>query len=86
MADEEIAKTVERRDDDEGVPWDIKRLVLSLGGYEDWKGFITFEVFNDKEFNIFDGDGHGEGKWSYEEIEMDAARRLRDFLNYAVKD
>lgn len=70
---------------DENKPWDIKKLVLSLGGESDENGFITFEIFNDDTFNIFEGDGNSfDYKWFYEDIDIRAAARLRDFLNYAV--
>lgn len=69
-------------------PWDIKRLLLSLGGEDglDSNGFIVFEIFNNERFNIYEGDGRSESKWFYEEIDLEAARCLRDFLNYAVPD
>lgn len=69
---------------DECLPWDVKKLKLSLGGISDEYGFITFEVFDDDEFNIYEGDGSGDGDWFYENINIEAAKRLRDFLNYAV--
>ena len=68
-----------------GKPWDVKSLTLSLGGADDENGFITFEVFDDNVFNIYEGSKLGEEhEWFYEEIDIDAARRLRDFLNFAV--
>jgi len=70
---------------DDGLPWDIKQLKLSMGGIDDEKGFIRFEIFNDDTFNIYQGDRSEDGdEWFYEEINIEAARRLRDFLNYAV--
>ena len=76
--------------DEDMKPWDIKRLTISLGGEEyevDSKGFLTFEVFSDDTFNIYEGDQatpHRAPKWCAENIDMSAARRIRDFLNYAV--
>lgn len=69
-------------------PWDIKRLALSLGGEDDEHGFITFEVFDNKTLNIYEGtsDDSAQPKWFYEDIDLRAARLLRDFLNYAVKN
>jgi hypothetical protein len=69
---------------EECLPWDVKILKLSLGGESDEYGFITFEVFDDNNFSIREGDGDGDTEWFYEEINIEAARRLRDFLNYAV--
>lgn len=71
------------------LPWDIKTLTLSLGGIDDDKGFIKFSVFDDKYFSIRDGglgdDGeNGNCAWIFDDINIDAARRLRDFLIYAV--
>ena len=68
--------------DDDEKPWDVKTLKLSLGGEYDSKGWITFEVFNDDKFGIYEGDPRGESDWHYDEIDISAARRLRDFLNY----
>jgi hypothetical protein len=69
---------------EECLPWDVKTLKLSLGGESDEYGFITFEVFDDNKFSIREGDGDPNSEWFYEEINIEAARRLRDFLNYAV--
>jgi hypothetical protein len=74
------------RTDDSARPWDIKRLVLSLGGFDDERGFLTFEVFNDGWFAIYEGDLTTTAPWFCEEIPIEAARRLRDFLNYAVPE
>jgi len=77
---------IELSNDLDENPWDIKRLTLSLGGGPDKERFIVFEIFNKDSFNIYEGDGHGKDpKWHYEEIDLKAARLLRDFLNYAVK-
>lgn len=67
------------------MPWDVKTLKLSLGGESDSKGWITFQVFNDTSFNIYEGDPLN-AAWYFEEIDIAAAKRLRDFLNYAVPD
>lgn len=67
-------------------PWDIKLLKLCLGGDGDEKGFVTFEIFSDEHFAMYEGDGSSDDpKWFVENIDLDAARRLRDFLNYALK-
>ena len=72
---------------DERLPWDIKELRLSLGGDADENGFITFQVLDDDRLNIYEGTYPAdEPSWYYEEINIEAARRLRDFLNYAVPD
>lgn len=68
----------------DGKPWDSKRLHLSLGGIDDENGYLTFEIFDDTRFSIYDGPEPVESEWFREEIDIDAARRLRDFLNYAV--
>ena len=68
-------------------PWDIKELCLSLGGETDEKGFITFQIFSDRSFNIYEGSNpRDKSAWHYEDIDLSAARRLRDFLIYAVPD
>jgi hypothetical protein len=73
--------------DVEELPWDIKKLKLSLGGIDDELGFIEVEVFNDDRFSIRDAssDNVEECKWSFDDINIEAARRLRDFLIYAVR-
>lgn len=67
-------------------PWDIKTLILSVDNDEGIDDFITFQVFSDEYFFIYEGDQSGivEPKWCFEELDLDAARRLRDFLVYAV--
>ena len=71
---------------DEDLPWDVKKLELYLGGEDDTR-FIKFVVFDDKTFNMYEGGlGDDYNGWFYEDIDLSAARRLRDFLNYAVPD
>lgn len=67
-------------------PWGVKRLTLSLGGEDglDSNGFIVFEIFDNERFNIYEGDGHSKSKWFYEEIDLEAAKLIRDFLIYAI--
>lgn len=65
-------------------PWDVKTLTLSL----DYECFVTIEVFNDDLVNIYEGDQKTPDRdpvYFVEGIDLDAARRLRDFLNYAIK-
>lgn len=70
---------------DEDKPWDIKTLTLSLGGVDDSKGFLTFQFFADDGFNIYEGDERSGGVgFLAEEIDIAAAKRLRDFLIYAI--
>jgi len=79
-------KTDEERMDE---TWDVKtlKLAVSNGGEtnEDW---LTFEVFSDRAFSIqqesSDPKSSAYPRWFIEEIPLDAARRLRDFLIYAV--
>lgn len=73
--------------EDDNLPWDVKSLILILGGDETDKNTIRFEILDDTQFNIYEGGPEEEApKWFYENIHIDAARRLRDFLNYAVPD
>ena len=67
----------------EEKPWDVKELRLYLGGEKGDSDFITFTVFDDNSFNMCEGDP-ANAKWFYEDIDVDAAKRLRDFLNYAI--
>lgn len=64
----------------EEAAWDSKSLYLSFGGE---KGAIRFEIIGDDNFLIYEDAGVGH-EWFYEDIDIDAARRLRDFLIYAV--
>lgn len=65
--------------------WDIKQASISLGGPSDLKGFMKVEIFNDSEFAIyFNEKTTGECDFFVDGIHLNAARRLRDFLNYAV--
>jgi hypothetical protein len=69
----------------ENKPWDVKTLCLSLGGPDDEHGFLRFEIFDDCSFSIYEGEeGRANGGWRREGIDIEAARRLRDFLNFAV--
>jgi hypothetical protein len=69
----------------ENKPWDVKTLCLSLGGPDDARGFLRFEIFDDCSFSIYEGEeGRANGGWRREGIDIEAARRLRDFLNFAV--
>lgn len=76
----------------EEKPWDIKTLNISLGGEDDYKGFIRLEIFNDDSFGLY-VDDKGTGKdgikeyaWSMDDIDLSAAVRIRDFLIYALGD
>ena len=67
--------------------WDIKTIKISLGGEDDENGFIDVEMFNDHGVGIYKNrteDGNAEV--FIEEISTDAAKRIRDFLIYALKD
>lgn len=72
----------------DGVPWDIRKLKISLGGPADSNGWIEAEIFDNDEFSLrfrgvdFKSDDDG---MVLESMSSDIARRLRDFLNYALK-
>lgn len=68
------------------MTWDIKRLKIMLEEDENFTAShelseIDFEVFNDGYFSIFAGE-----HIHIENMSIDVAKRLRDFLNYAIKD
>ena len=71
--------------DDNDLPWDVKTVKIELGNHDD--EWIEMEVFSDKSFRItfknveFAG---GDYEKTIEEMHLDIARRLRDFLNYAI--
>jgi hypothetical protein len=74
--------------------WDIKKLTLPLSELEELDSYeeggdrqriLEIEVASDNTFTFGVIDTQGElagGYW--ETFDLDAARRLRDFLNYAV--
>ena len=65
--------------------WDIKK--ISIYPFDDSSMCITVEVFSDREFSIKmtrDGSTLDEDSFTMEDLPLDAARRLRDFLNYAA--
>ena len=75
---------------DDGKPWDVKTVKISLGGEADENGWLEAEVFDDETFRItFRG---ADMRWetedrsdcTVEEMPLSIALRLRDFLNYAV--
>ena len=73
--------------DDGEFPWDVKEVRIDLGGNYD--ECIKAEVFCDRAFSItlsnVDVSRSG-NEIAIEGMHIDVARRLRDFLNYAVKD
>lgn len=71
--------------DDNDMPWDVKTVKIELGDHGD--EWLEVEVFSDKQFRITikNVEMRGlDGELTVEEMHMDVARRLRDFLNYAV--
>ena len=70
-------------DNDDEKPWDVKELRLCLDG--DGDSWVKIDIFNDDSFNIKVYSG-GEEEWWRENINLDAARRLRDFLIYALAE
>lgn len=74
----------------EDKPWDIKTVKISLGGESDGNGWLEVEVFNDNTLRImFSGadmrwDTEDRSDCTVEEMPLLVARKLRDFLNYAV--
>ena len=67
------------------LPWGVKQLKLSLGGEDDCNGWIKIQIFHDRGLDIYINEHHKDGPdWCCEEIDLEAARLLRDFLNYAV--
>lgn len=68
----------------------VKTVKISLGGEADESGWLEAEVFDDETFRItFRGaamrwDTEGRSDCTVEEMPLSIARRLRDFLNYAV--
>jgi hypothetical protein len=65
--------------------WDVKKLNLCLGGvYED--DWIKVEIFNDDSFNMYCNQTHdGNCEWAFEDASIEAAKKLRDFLIYALE-
>ena len=68
-------------------PWDVKRVNIDLGGDDD--EYIEAMVFCDRAFSIairkIDA-LRSENEITVDGMHIDVARRLRDFLNYSVKD
>lgn len=65
--------------------WDVKKMSLCLGGvYED--DWIDIEIFDDNSFNMYCNKKHNdEVEWAFEDADIEAAKRLRDFLIYALE-
>ena len=72
---------------EDDFPWDVKEVRIYLRGNDD--ECIKAEVVCDKAFSItlnnIDVLRSG-NEIAIEGMHIDVARRLRDFLNYAVKD
>lgn len=62
-------------------PHDVKVLRLCFGG-DHWITFLIFE--EDSSFTVYSGDDEDSANWLIENSDIDTARRLRDFLIYAV--
>jgi hypothetical protein len=75
----------------ENKPWDVRGIQISLGGEDDEIGFLEAELFDDR-FRIsfrnanLTGCPRGVDSVTLEEMDIDVAKRLRDFLNYAVSE
>ena len=67
--------------EDDGFPWDLKTVKIELGDHCD--RWLFASVFNDSEFSISFRQSDDE-EFQVDEMHLDVARRLRDFLNYAV--
>ena len=76
-------------------PWDKKEIKISLGGESDSNGWLICEIFSDSEFLISftgadfrfeDGQVTDKTDFTVEEMDLDVARRLRDFLIYAIPE
>ena len=70
--------------------WDIKILKVSLNGEEDeedCRGFLEVEKFGDKCVSFYlNGKENGEVEQHIENISIDSARRIRDFLIYSLQE
>ena len=67
--------------------WDIKTIKISLGGVDDENGFLDVELFNRDSIGIYKNKrNNSEAEVFIEDISIDAAKRIRDFLNYALID
>ncbi len=68
-------------------PWDIKKIDIEFGD-DSW---MKVQIFNDEFFEIeflnadLSGCPVGLTAVACEEINLEVARKLRDFLNYALK-
>ena len=67
--------------------WDIKSIKISLGGLDDANGFVKAEIFDDMYLGIYKNPNSEGGCDAFiESIPIDAAKRIRDFLIYALED
>jgi len=65
--------------------WDIKTMNISFGSDLDEKGFLKFEFFNDSSFGIYlNQKDDGDDEWHCENIDIEVARRLKNFLVFAL--
>lgn len=65
--------------------WDIKTIKISLGGEDDENGFLDVEIFNRDSLGLYlNKKDDGDAESFIENISIDAAKRIRDFLNYAL--
>lgn len=80
-------KRIDDIDDPHQKVWDIKDINISLGSNCDKNGFLKLEIFNDQSFGIYFNQDHtGECEFFLESMHLNVAKKIRDFLNYAIKD
>jgi hypothetical protein len=61
----------------------VKQLTLDLGEHD----LVRFVIWDTDWMDIYEGDTYSEKpKWCYEQIPIETAIKLRDFLVYALKD
>lgn len=61
--------------------WDVKSIKICIREDE----FIEFVIFGDSDLNIYESGRHEkDSQWNVEGVDIEAAKRLRDFLIYAI--
>jgi hypothetical protein len=66
------------------MDWDIKTLKVYPYGDQDENTFLKFELFDGERFSIYVGERDDAPQWHAEEMSLNVAKRIRDFLTYAI--
>ena len=66
--------------------WTVKKIKISLADEDELDDWIHFQIFDDSHMDIYKNPHREQDSIHIEEISISAAKIIRDFLIYALKD